>query len=398
MDTTAVELLQRLAEGIPTKVKVAGTVASVVLAMIGTAGIPDDVRTWFRWLKWARRGVPWWILIVFASGMMTVLWVPSKIWLWGIVSLGLALVGLIGPRSKGDPQSQPIHVDRRLQDEMNEQKDELGRCYQQLHGAAQQVRDKDRRISELQTQVKTLEQERSDERAELKARIHGEIAKCDDERQAHAGTRNALEQERETVRFLSNKLRYDIEPLHLEPLTPVALEVAHNDLTKIRTALFSAGEGALNLAGTFGHHMYAGDDKRNSIIAYYFAEYRMAPTRHLLDRLGEELALAKHQTEKRIDYREWLLHFYRAYNEIRRTIGQMAEFEGISLPDLDDYKKWRPVDGKFLQKVSDIGCMHELIEGVNKRHNYPVPLPDVPDPELMDSDGYLKTPPGSATP
>lgn len=83
-------------QSLPNWVKAAGSVISAMMFIIGLASLPDNTKRWFRWLRGigshARKGVPWWILLSFSLGLLTLLWFPNLWWVWGLLSLALAAV------------------------------------------------------------------------------------------------------------------------------------------------------------------------------------------------------------------------------------------------------------------------------------------------------------------
>lgn len=170
-----------------------------------------------------------------------------------------------------------------------------------------------------------------------------------------------------------NELRYGIhERMMFEPIDEYELAVAWDHMKRVRSVVEAAGRGALGLAGRLRQDM-AGGDERSRVISEYFAERFLHPAEHLLDRLREELIVAAQQGV-RADYREWLMHFYVAYNELRRVIGQMVRFRGSSLGEYREYREWKDLDRQFLASIGEIGALHDAIEAVNGRRGYPVAL------------------------
>ena len=170
-----------------------------------------------------------------------------------------------------------------------------------------------------------------------------------------------------------NQIHYDIAlPKSFDKLSETQLVVANNDLKKVRPSLTGSGRAAFELAKLLLQDMKSGDE-RNQVIARYFEERRLRTSENLYDRLGDELKVHG----ENFDYRVWLTHYYEAYNELRRTIAQMARFTGCSLAGREEYRKWRTVDETFLAKIGDIGAMTDIIAAVNLTHRYPLPMPPV---------------------
>jgi hypothetical protein len=195
---------------------------------------------------------------------------------------------------------------------------------------------------------------------------------------------DALKRERETHRqtkgqrdALSHELRYGIDPqaFTFEPLDDFALAVAHDALTTRRAPLHAAFEGARGLTASLLDDM-AGGGERNQVIGRYFDEHRFQPTCRLFDRLIEHINTEPRIGERRVDYRAWLAHFYEAYNELRRTLRQMATFRGCSLVDYKGYRDWRSHDQAFIAGVGKIGVMHAIIQSIDRRRKYPIEMPD----------------------
>ncbi len=54
-----------------------GTLISAILFLIGLAGVPGNLTTWFNWLSVLRAGVPWWVLIAVSIALAALIWVPK---------------------------------------------------------------------------------------------------------------------------------------------------------------------------------------------------------------------------------------------------------------------------------------------------------------------------------
>ncbi|HZW93283.1 MAG TPA: MIR domain-containing protein [Candidatus Eremiobacteraceae bacterium] len=53
-----------------------GTSVSAILFLIGLAGVPRNLTTWFRWLSILKTSVPWWVLIVASIALAGLTWGP----------------------------------------------------------------------------------------------------------------------------------------------------------------------------------------------------------------------------------------------------------------------------------------------------------------------------------
>jgi hypothetical protein len=51
-----------------------GTIAGMVLTIIGVAGVPGDLAVWRGWIRSVRAWVPWWALTVAGLLMLVVTW------------------------------------------------------------------------------------------------------------------------------------------------------------------------------------------------------------------------------------------------------------------------------------------------------------------------------------
>ena len=54
-----------------------GTSVSAILFLIGLAGVPRNLTTWFKWLSILRTNVPWWGLIVASILLAALTWIPK---------------------------------------------------------------------------------------------------------------------------------------------------------------------------------------------------------------------------------------------------------------------------------------------------------------------------------
>lgn len=298
------------------------------------------------------------VVVAVQTGSVTTVWKSPFWWIgWGMVAIAAAF-----PIWKGWPTIRRIRPRWPFHVPPDPDGKEEGSA---LKVKAQVLQERVRFLeisaktsaSQTQQQMETLARERDTEVTKLTAELERE-------QETHRQT-----QLRSTS--LWNLLRYDIaESRTFSPLGEVELVVAHNEMKNVRESLTAAGQGALAIAASLGSYMEGGDE-RNKVIGRYFGEHRFQPTTRLFERLSEEL-----DTTPRTDYREWLIHYYEAYNELRRTILQMAKFRGCSLSDLDGYREWRVQDGTFLAKVGEIGVMHDTIKAVNDRHKYPFSMPD----------------------
>lgn len=52
------------------------TVVSVILFLIGLAGIPDDLMTWATWIALLQAGVPWWVFLLTSAVLIALTWIP----------------------------------------------------------------------------------------------------------------------------------------------------------------------------------------------------------------------------------------------------------------------------------------------------------------------------------
>ncbi len=212
------------------------------------------------------------------------------------------------------------------------------------------------------------QEEREAENHALRAEYVEQVQKLKTEFQAE---RAAHQQTQALVRMYSDESQYGItERRQFPEIDEIDLRFAHNEMKKtVRKSLDAANKGAMDIAGSLYRAMEQGDE-RNRVIIAFFGERRLWPTKRLFQRLTKEL-----NANPRTDYREWLVHYYEAYNEMRRTIGQMADFLQCSLDDLDEYREWRVDDAVFLKEVKDIGVMNDVIEAINKNHDYPLAMP-----------------------
>ena len=411
----------------PKWAKIMGSVFAVASAIVGLAGAPDDIKRWYAWLE---SGVPWWVFLVASAILLLAVWGPS---VWSYASAGrltqrfrtlpptapsqaeLAKLQKARQRAMKD---DPLNLNAEKQarkEERAELKAKIQKLQTELQAERQEreheraahrqttvehqkkaqsskglmaigqllskptdpaLAERDATIRALRDEVSDLEGRREQERAELKKKIQKVLSELETEKQNRGHERQArVEAEaRATARF--NELTYGITtPRDLPKLDEVELVVATNDLKKIWKVIDKAGRGALDLTARFGEEMGQGDDERNRVIARYFADDRYHRTHNLFTRLSEEVGSAWKQG-RRIDYREWLIHYYEAYNELRRTIRQMATFLERRLSESAEYVQWRKVDEEFLAKIGDVGVMHDIVEATNERYRYPVAMHD----------------------
>ena len=63
----------------PRWAKVIGSIGALVGAVVGLAGVPEDVRAWWVWLE---SGVPWWFFLVASAVLLFLVWAPSVLVWW----------------------------------------------------------------------------------------------------------------------------------------------------------------------------------------------------------------------------------------------------------------------------------------------------------------------------
>ena len=56
--------------------RIIGSLVSAILFLIGLAGIPNNLTTWFEWLSILKTNVPWWGLILVSIGLAALIWIP----------------------------------------------------------------------------------------------------------------------------------------------------------------------------------------------------------------------------------------------------------------------------------------------------------------------------------
>lgn len=174
--------------------------------------------------------------------------------------------------------------------------------------------------------------------------------------------------------------RYDIpHRKNLPPLSDLELVVALNNFEPVKEVLDKAGQGVFAVAEGLLARMEQSGEERNQVIARYFRERRLDTTQHLLERLHETL-----RVHPKGDYREWLTHYYEAYNELRRTIAQMIRFLGEPLSGVRGYPEWRMQDAAFLAAVAALPVMRKVIRAINFGQRYPLPMPEAYSGTLAD--------------
>lgn len=66
----------------PQWVRTSVTVIAWFLAVVGVAGLKDNIETWEGWLTWLNKGVPWWLFLVASAVLVALLYVPLLLAAW----------------------------------------------------------------------------------------------------------------------------------------------------------------------------------------------------------------------------------------------------------------------------------------------------------------------------
>lgn len=171
---------------------------------------------------------------------------------------------------------------------------------------------------------------------------------------------------------LARKIRYDIDTWpSFEDNDPLAIQIARNDLKLMWQSLGEASRLAFMFIHALRGGLWSEGDVRDKVIARYFDKHCIHPTTRLYDRLSEEVT-----TNPDGDFRPWLVLYYEAYNELRRTMAVMANFQQQLISELPEYGEWRAHDKEFLRRIREMAAVHDEIDAINRRRGYPVSMPD----------------------
>lgn len=182
-----------------------------------------------------------------------------------------------------------------------------------------------------------------------------------------------LEKMHSETRFYQTQYNIQRSRAFPEQLTELELVVFKNDLKLTLDIMDQAAVGLMSLARKLSDDMEGGDEASRVALKYYNKEH-IRPTGRLYDRLCE-LHPGYHESNgDPFDYREWLMHYYVAYNELRKTVKEMVQIRRTQITEFQEYFKWKEADASFLARISNIPAMYDAITEVNTRHEYPVPM------------------------
>jgi len=96
----------------PTWLRTVGSVVGTLMALVGAAGIPDDIGTWGSWLRWARAEVPWWLLLSGGSAVLLMTWGPPLVRTRALQSLTerLLLASPLGATKRSRRETLRLHL------------------------------------------------------------------------------------------------------------------------------------------------------------------------------------------------------------------------------------------------------------------------------------------------
>jgi len=82
------------------------------MALVGAAGIPEDIGTWGNWLRWARAEVPWWLLLSGGIAVLLITWGPPLVKTWALQSQveRLLLASPLGATKRSRRETLRLHV------------------------------------------------------------------------------------------------------------------------------------------------------------------------------------------------------------------------------------------------------------------------------------------------
>jgi hypothetical protein len=114
------------------------TIASIVLGVVGVAGIPEDLATWQGWMSGLQGAVPWWALLVLSAALVVFTWVPR----FRVVSTSIPETSAAFSTVAKSPEVQPTvpaAADVQLRAEVEQLRPRVAALTQQVDTLSQQL-------------------------------------------------------------------------------------------------------------------------------------------------------------------------------------------------------------------------------------------------------------------